>query len=96
MNPDGGSLIATLTTSPELMNSVCLPGWKVSAFAVCGAGGPPGLPLVVRYAKLTGSSQFGFRLTKLNSDSRLSMLIAVHHLVALQLALSSQGANPGG
>src|SRR5712692_1115898 len=96
VSPLAGSLIDTLSTSPEFSISVCLFGWKVCAFAVCGPGGPDGLPVVDKYAKLSGSAQFGFRFTKLNWDSRLSMFSATHHLVALQLTLSSQGGSPGG
>src|SRR5579859_4971862 len=96
VKPLAGSLIETLTTSPELSMSVCLLGWKVCTFAFCGPGGPDGLPFVDRNAKLTGSVQFGFRFTKLNCDSRLSMFSATHHFVALQLTLSRSGGSPGG
>ncbi len=64
-----------------------------------GPGGPAGIPLVCMNAKLTGSMQLLLQFAKLNVHSRLSMVIAAHHWVALQLVEStnpSPGARPGG
>ena len=57
----------------------------------CGLGGPAGTPLVCRYAKLTGSTQLALQVAKLKLHSRLSMVSAAHHLVVLQLVLSTNG-----
>src|ERR1019366_324772 len=76
--------------------SVWACGRKVLTSASCGPGGPGGTPLVCRNEKLTGSSQAVLMLAKLKLDSRLSMVRAAHHLVALQLVLSANGGEPGG
>src|SRR6266567_5099167 len=94
VNPACGSVIATLITSPGFSFSVWALGVWVLTLVSCGLGGPVGLPLVCRKAKLTGSWQFGFSPTKLNFDDTLSMFRAAHHWVALQLSLSSCGMNP--
>jgi hypothetical protein len=44
---------------------------------------------------LTGSTQLGLQAPEA-LHSRLSMLSAAHHLVALQLTLSMNGVKPGG
>ena len=86
----------TTTTSPELIIRVWAFGVNVLASVSCGLGGPAGTPLVCRNAKLTGSVQLGLRFAKLKFASRLSMVSAAHHLVALQLVLSMNGVKPGG
>jgi hypothetical protein len=63
---------------------------------VCGAGGPAGTPLVCRNAKFTGSMQLLLQVAKPYEHSRLSMVSAPQHWVALQLSLSGNGVNPGG
>ena len=79
------------TTSPGFISSVWLFGVNVLRSVSCGLGGPAGTPLRCRYAKLTGSSQLGFRFAKLNCDSRLSMVSAAHQCVGSQLAASTNG-----
>src|ERR1700722_2190374 len=96
VNPALGSVIASLITSPELISRVCAFGVSVATSASCGLGGPAGLPLRCRKAKLTGSSQAVLRPLNPNAASRLSMVIAAHHFVELQLMLSSNGVMPGG
>src|ERR1022692_260992 len=95
VKPADGSVMATLTTSPGLILSVCAFGVSVARLDSCGPGGPVGTPLVCSQAKFCGSSQFGLMSTKLNLDSRLSIVIAPHHCVLLQLSLSTNGAKPG-
>ncbi len=96
VSPDGGSLMDTLSTSPGFSFSVFrLPSMDATV-AVCGPGGPAGMPLVCRNAALTGSMQLLLHFAKPYVHSRLSMVSALHHRVALQLSLSGNGVNPGG
>ena len=70
---------------------------NVLTLARCGFGGPAGTPLVARKAKLTGSMQLLLQVAKPKVHSRLSMVMAPHHFVALQLTASVQGGvKPGG
>ena len=91
VNPFAGSEIETESVSPPLIISVWRLGSKVLTSASCGLGGPAGTPLVCRNAKLTGSMQLLLQVAKLNEHSRLSMVSAAHHLVGLQLSLSTNG-----
>src|SRR4051794_11070784 len=67
-----------------------------------GFGGPCGLPLWVRYAKLTGSTPTRFAHVSLSCFpvtgliDRLSIVMATHHLVAEQLKPSNWRTYPGG
>ncbi len=81
----------TTSTSPGFISSVWAFGVKVLTSVSCGLGGPLGTPLVCRNAKLTGSMQLLLQVAKLSEHSRLSILRAAHHLVALQLMLSTNG-----
>src|ERR1700683_4295490 len=96
VNPCAGSVTEISSTSPWLNSSVLLFGRNVLTSASCGLGGPVGTPLVCRNAKLVGSSQLGLQVAKLKLHSRLSMVSAAHHLVLLQLSLSTNGVKPGG
>ena len=97
VNPCGGSEIEVTSTSPGLNNSVWRFGVNVLTLASCGFGGPVGTPLVCMNAKLTGSMQLLLQVAKLKVHSRLSMVSAAHHFVALQLTESVQGGvKPGG
>src|SRR5580658_6823087 len=96
VNPCGGSVIETCSTSPGLIFSVWRFPRNVLASVSWGLGGPAGTPLVSRSAKLTGSSQLALQVAKPNVHSRLSMLRAAHHLVALQPSPSISGVSPGG
>jgi hypothetical protein len=82
----------TRRVSPGLIISVWALGRSVLTSDSCGLGGPAGTPLVCRKAKLTGSRQSLLQVAKPNVHSRLSMLSAAHHLVALQLSASMSGA----
>ena len=97
VNPCGGSEIEVTSTSPGLNISVWRFGVNVLTLASCGLGGPVGTPLVCMNAKLTGSMQLLLQVAKLKVHSRLSMVSAAHHFVALQLTESVQGGvKPGG
>src|SRR5215472_14409508 len=85
--------------SPEFIFSVWPFPNHVPTLGCCGLGGPAGTPLVCMNAKLTGSMQLLLQVWKLKVHSRLSMVSAAHHWVALQLVEStnpSPGARPGG
>ncbi len=84
------------TVSPWFISSVCELGVNVLTSVSCGLGGPVGTPLRCRKAKFTGSSQAALRPTKLNCDSRLSMVSAAHQCLASQLGASTNGWYPGG
>ena len=81
----------TARVSPGLIIRVCALGRNVCTFVSCGLGGAAGTPLVCRNAKLTGSMQSLLQVAKPNVHSRLSMLSAAHHFVALQLSESTNG-----
>src|SRR5690242_3990960 len=78
------SLITTSKTSPGFIISVLEFGVNVAVVCCPGAGGPVGIPLPWRKAKLTGSIQEGL-------SPALSMLSAAHHCVVLQLICRMKG-----
>src|SRR5215472_19332018 len=80
--------MVTLTTSPGFISRTSGVGVKVASVCWSGPGGPTGVPLWVRYAKLTGSGQlllaiaFGGLPGPCRAPywaCRLSMVSAPHH-----------------
>src|SRR5437016_14626471 len=98
--------MVTLTLSPEFISRTSGVGVKVALVCWSGPGGPTGLPLWVRNAKLTGSGQLGLAIAcgglpgpcrAPNSACRLSMVNAAHQcLVSHEIFPLLIGAYPGG
>src|SRR5436305_10400714 len=96
----------TLTTSPGFIFSTLGVGVKVALVCWSGPGGPTGLPLWVRNAKLTGSEQLGLAIACGGLPGpcrapywawRLSMVNAPHQCVrSHEIFPLLIGAYPGG
>src|SRR5436190_2682202 len=101
-NPCAVSCIETRSVSPGFMSSTSRVGVNVFAVCLSGPGGPTGLPLWVRKAKLTGSGQLGFASALGGLPGpwrppkfawRLSIVSAAHQWTWSQ---EMTGAYPGG
>src|SRR6476659_2375611 len=103
--PAAVSLRLTWSLSPCVIKSVSLLPAKLPDLIVSGPGGPIGVPLVLRKAKLAGSMQLSFSRAfgglrgpwrAPYSPWRLKIASAAHQCVLSQEILSLNGGYPGG
>src|SRR5258708_34856536 len=72
VKPADGSVIATLSTSPELILRVRMLGKKVWPLAFCGLGGAAGTPFFLREAELSGVGRRRVRVPEVQVGLRAS------------------------